>query len=280
LGRLILNIEEGNFANLPTSHLKLSILIGMDSFDYMVVDELARIVLFRSYLLNEPISAASQAEFDALMATDAVLSQPFQEQTITTCAAYYTLVPKKLFQPQVVNSYLEQVTARFDHYGVCPDAWSMDEAVNIFGLHHFLEKWTNHHFPKARHTHIISQLVRLGNRHKGAAPNRLYLYLSGHRLAMGLWLDNRLHFSNIFTVYERSQLIYYLGLVFEQFSIEQAQTRVYYLGAFHPDHPLYPTIDRYLAQPVLLGPPQPVQISGALTSMPANLLTLPAVASL
>jgi hypothetical protein len=97
---------------------------------------------------------------------------------------------------------------------------------------------------------------------------------------MGLWLDNRLHFSNIFTVYERSQLIYYLGLIFEQFPIEQAQTSVYYLGALHPDHSLYPTIDRYLAQPVLLGPPQPVQICDALTSIPANLLTLPAVATL
>lgn len=280
MGGLKINIAEGNLTDLPTSTLKLSILIGMDSFDYMVVDESNRILVFKSYALGQAISAHSYSEFEYFFRTDPLLNRNYQEQTITSCSAYYTLVPKKLFQAKSTDSYLQQVTDLSERYLIQSDTWSSDQMVNVFGLHHFLAEWTAERFPKAIHTHSMSQLVKLGDRHHSAAENRLYLYLSGHRLMMLLWRDGHLHYSNIFTVYEEAQLIYYIGLLFNQFPIKQTNTVVYYLGGLHPDHHFYKPLNLYLDQPVLLGPPQPIRLSSELARVPANLLTLPAVAAL
>jgi hypothetical protein len=280
LGGLKINIAEGNLTDLPTSTSKLSILIGMDSFDYMVVDESNRILVFKSYALGQPISAQSYSEFECFFRMDPLLNRSYQEQIITSCAAYYTLVPKKLFRAKATESYLHQVTDLSERYLIQSDTRSSDQMVNVFGLHHFLAEWISERFPEAIHTHSMSQLVKLGDRHHSAAENRLYLYLSGHRLMLLLWRHDHLHYSNIFTVYEEAQLIYYIGLLFNQFPIKQTNTMVYYLGGLHPDHHFYKPLNLYLDQPVLLGPPQPIRLSSELARVPANLLTLPAVAAL
>lgn len=280
MGGIKINIAEGSLTDLSASTLKLSILIGMDSFDYMVVDESSRILVFRSYSLAQAISSHSYSEFEHFFRSDPLLNRNYGEQVITSCASYYTLVPQKLYKPSAADTYLQQVTDLSGRYVIRTDAWSSDKMVNVFGLHHFLAEWSAERFPDARHTHSISQLVRLGNRHHGAAANRLYLYLSGHRLMLLLWKDDRLQYSNIFTLYEQAQLIYYIGLLFNQFAIQQANTAVYYLGGFHPDHHFYKVLNQYLNQPVLLGPPRPLHLSSELTKVPANLLTLPAVATL
>lgn len=280
MGGLKINIAEGNLTDLPTSKSKLSILVGMDSFDYMVVDDSGRILVFRSYSLGQAISSHSYSEFEYFFRTDPLLNRSYQEQIITSCGAYYTLVPKKLYQASANDSYLQQVTDLSERYVIRSDQRSADQLVNVYGLHHFLAEWSQERFPGATHTHSISQLVKLGARHHSAADNRLYLYLSGHRLMMTLWKDDLLHYSNVFTVYEATQLIYYIGLLFNQFPIKQTNTAVYYLGGFHPDHDFYKILVQYLDQPVLLGPPRPLQVSGELSRVPANLLTLPAVAAL
>lgn len=280
MGGLNQHIAEGSIADLPTSKLKLSILIGMDSFNYMVVDDSDRILMYKSLGLSQPVSSHSYSEFEHFFRSDAVLNRTFESSVITTCSSYYTLVPKKLFKKEAADSYLQQVTDLAQRYVIKSDQSSNEEATCVFGLHHFLDEWFEERFPKARITHMIPQLIRLAKRHNSTAQNRLYLYLTGHRLGVVLWKDGQLHYSNIFTVYDEAQLVYYIGLVFNQFNIQQTNTEAYYLGAFHPDHHLYKILDRYLDQPVLLGPPRPFSIYGDVSRVSANLLALPAVATL
>lgn len=252
----------------------------MDSFDYMVVDETRRILVYRSYELEQALSIHSYSEFDQYVQSDAILSRSYKERIITSCAAYFTLVPKKLFQAGSEKAYLQQVSELSDRYLIRHDPESSGQMVNVFALHQFIDQWAKDRFPGATQTHAISQLVKLGERHLVSAKNRLYMFLSGHRLILVLWIDGQLQYSNIFTVYEPSQLIYYLGLLFNQFKIKQSETAVYYLGGLHPDHHFYKVLTQYLNQPVLIGPPPPIQLSNELSKVPANLLTLPAVATL
>lgn len=252
----------------------------MDSFDYMVVDDADRIILFKSYGLSQPVSSHSYSEFEHFFRLDPLLNRTYQDTVITTCSAYYTLVPSKLFNKEATNDYLNQVTDLNSRYVIREDNWGLDDFVSVFALHHFLRDWLENRFPKARVTHMVNQVIRLARRHNSKAENRLYLYLTGHRLAIVLWKDGRLHYSNIFTVYDEAQLVYCIGLVFNQFNIQQTNTEAYYLGAFHPDHHMFKILDLYLDQPVLLGPMRPISTYGEVSRVPANLLTLPSVATL
>jgi hypothetical protein len=281
LGRLKINIEEGKPYDLPAAKQKLSILIGVDSFDYIITDEAHQISVFKSYALRQNISSNSYTEFEDFFRSDRLLNRSYKQCAITTSSPYYTLVPKKLFKPAAAAEYLEQVAALNAKFQATVDAVHLDQQVNVFGLHTFLKDWCQNRFPNAKPAHLISNLLRFAQHDlKSDQANRLYFYKTGDLLAVVLIKSHRLHFSNIFQVQVPEQLIYYLGLLFNQFSVSQLDTFVYTLGNLEAGDEFYEVLDRYLNNIQALALPAPFSLLGKLNEAPLNLMTLSAVALL
>lgn len=279
MGRLKIDIEEGKPLDLPAAKQKLSILIGVDSFDYIITDDNNQICVFKSYGLKQNISSNSYTEFEDFFRGDRLLNRSYQQCCITTCGPYFTLVPKKLFKSAAAPEYLKQVAELNAKYLAYIDASESDALINVFGLHTFLQEWCQNRFPNADHQHLISNLYRFAQQNVGAdEPNRLYFYKTGNQLAILLIKAYRLHFSNIFQVHATEQLIYYLGLIFNQFQVSQLDTLVYCLGDLLVGDKFYEALDRYLNNLQALSLPSSFSLPGKLTTAPLNLVSLPAVA--
>lgn len=279
MGRLNINIEEGKPLDLPAAKQKLSILIGVDSFDYIITDENNQIHVFKSYGLKQSISSNSYTEFEDFFRGDRLLNRTYKQCCITSCGPYFTLVPKKLFKPVSAAEYLEQVAELNTKYLAQIDASESSALVNVFGLHSFLQEWCQNRFPNADHQHLISNLFRFAQQSKiSEDPNRLYFYKTGNQLAILLIKAHRLHFSNIFQVDTAEQLIYYLGLIFNQFNVSQLDTSVYCLGNLLAGDDFYEVLNQYLSNIQSLHLPTSFSLPGKLSTAPLNFVSIPAVA--
>jgi hypothetical protein len=91
---------------LPPTQLKLSILLGVDSFDYIISDTSNQIRVFRSYALDDRDSAEAVKKcFDQ----DELLRRDYFSTRLTLVSAPFTLTPQNLFKPSAERAYLEQV---------------------------------------------------------------------------------------------------------------------------------------------------------------------------
>ena len=279
MGRLKINIEEGKPFDLPAAKQKLSILIGVDSFDYIIMDEHNQINVFKSYDLKQSISSNSYTEFEDFFRSDRLLNRSYQKCSITTCGPFYTLVPRKLFKAEAASEYLLQVSQLNGKYTPQVDTAPSDALVNVFGLHSFLQEWCKNRFPNGAHTHLITALLRYAQQDlQKEQANRLYFYRTGNLMAVVLIKSHRLHFSNIFEVRSGNELAYYLGLIFNQFSVSQLDTYVYCLGDLKLGDEWYAVLDRYLNNLQILTFQTTYSLGQKLRSTPLNLITLPPVA--
>jgi Protein of unknown function (DUF3822) len=236
---------------------RLSILIGMDSFSYIVCDNLLRIQVFRMYSL--PIGADHtpdwQSFFIDVSASDELLTLVYKEVCIGFAQPLFSLVPEAWYRPGDKKAYLEHLTNLLPNAIIGEDSLPSIQAKNVYYIPTPLQNWVQFRRTNPILRHFVSA-ISPAIRGLLVADQNVVAYLFLEQLFVFYFLEGRLVFANSFKFTSAKDVLYYVLLVFDQFKLSQDACPLWLGGIISPETEIYKQLYKYIHNVQLL-PPNP-----------------------
>jgi hypothetical protein len=252
LGKVVKDIVEQTFAKKNTNTYELSILIGMGSFDYVVLDSQQQLLLLKSYTLTHSLSVD---ELTAIIRLDPYLKYQYRKIHIAWAGSKSTLIPERLFKDANKKAFLEQTSPIKEEDLVQHDTLQATGLQNIYAVPSPLKSWLAQHFPGHTLSHLGSTLLEHQRAHavRDEAP-QMYMHLVGGLVYFSAFQDTNLLFYNSFEYQNAKDFIYYLLLAFKQAGLNPNKATVNITGQLVEKSEIYSLLKRYVSQPVFLDP--------------------------
>ena len=246
MGKIVRDLVEDTFVKKNTNIYELSILMGVDSFDFMVVDSRQHLQAIRSYAVGPQI-IAQPSVLKSLVQGDSLLTQPYRTVRAGWISGKSTLVPQRLYNEQKKASYLEQSTEVVSDDLVLSDALSGFGVQNVYAMPRELEGFARESFPGCRLFHISSALLegirKLGTPREGP---QVYAHLRDGLLFLLAFKDKDLLLSNAYPYQSAKDFIYFLLLAYQQLGFKPATDPAYLSGHLLKDSEIYREVFRYI----------------------------------
>lgn len=272
MGKIITNIIEDNFFKKLASTYKLSILLGMDSFAYMVSGPQQEVLLLKAIELDHSLQPEGQGVtqlFNYLTETESHLFYPYGKYTISYSATQSTLIPRRLYNKNEESTYLKQLSdLDTQAMMVRTDELSAIDARNVYAISKALHNKLTQHFPGFRLQHSTTVLNRGIDEWslKDQTP-RLYVNVLGHDLQILVYTNNQLTFANTFQYQSAKDFIYFTLLVLDQLDCSPKHTSVFISGPVLQDSEIYQLLFRYITNLAFLQPPAYLYQNGKTRSL-------------
>ncbi|MCB0547862.1 MAG: DUF3822 family protein [Phaeodactylibacter sp.] len=270
MGKIIKDLIEDTFVKKNTNIYELSILMGVDSFDFMVLDSRQYVQALRSYAVG-PQLMTQPAILNSLVQADSLLTLPYRTVRAGWANGTATLVPQRLYNEQKKNAYLEQVTTIAPDDVVLADSLSDLGLKNIYTIPREMESLARQTFPGCRVFHITSALLQ-GIRKLAASREgpQVYAHLKDSMVYLFAFEDKNLLFSNAFPYQSAKDFIYFLLLPYHQFDFKPGKDPAYLSGALVEDSEIYREAFRYIKNIHFVEPPAFFHLGPRLSGEPRH----------
>jgi hypothetical protein len=265
---MIKDIIEDTLAKKSTSACELSILIGMDSFDYMVLDEQRQVLALRSHALGAGgRSAAARAIFQG----DAMLQQPYRRIGVGVAGPKSALVPERLFDEGEKEAYLRQVVELEAADSVRVDFLTSLSLCQVYALPRGLEDFVRQAFPTAQLAHQSTALLQAYLAAAPEAGHTVIAHLRGNWMYLAVFDGGQLVFANSFGFKAAKDFIYYLLLVYQQLDLNPEEQPLFFSGQLLENSEIYKEAYRYIRHLRFWGAPTGIQFGPRLGQEPPHL---------
>jgi len=263
-------IVEDTFAKSQANDLELSILAGVDSFTYMVVDKKRHIQVLKEYALEEGASLPRrQRAMQKIVKDDALLRLSFSKTQVGVIGLQATILPERLYNPAKNKTYLEQLTNL-----------SVNAEIIAEDLHHLSAKLVyaldpktqviSKHFKTARKVHLYTAFLDALRPHaatqKGA---HLFCHVRSRKIYLFLFDGTLLQYANHFTYQSARDFLYYVLLVFKSYNLDPKDVPLYLSGQLVKDSEVYRLLFRYLQRIDFLKVPSTFSLGPKLSLQPS-----------
>ncbi len=259
MGTLRFKIVEENLSKKFSSTKELSILIGMDSFAYIINDENLYVQILKEYTFKplQPNQDWSKT-IGPIIEEDAHLKASFNHIWVGVDHQVATLVPNRLFHPDQKLAYLENLTELQDQDELVKDDLNHLSAKLIYPFNKTLQATFHKYFPGYRSYHLVTTLIRALRVHTAQQNGyHLFVLFRSNSLRVVLYDKNDLLFINHFSYQSATDAVYYLLMVIDQFSLSTMELPVYVAGHLLKDSEIFRLMARYLKSiRFLTAPPQ------------------------
>jgi hypothetical protein len=241
-------ITDELFSQKKAHQYKLSILIGVDSFLYMVFDKDKYVLLLKDHAFDYPPSSTRLPGTNILqyVEQDRLLKLPYAEVKIAYLSSRQTFVPNRLYHPDQKRIYLDHIANIPTTEVVRSDDLSLLRAQNIYTVDRAVLNLMQQLFVRAKHYHLSSALY-LGYRQCCATvPNNLFLNVRDHQVQFFLFENQKLIFSNQFSISSSEDLVYYTLLVYQQHHLTPAQQPLNVSGDFEEGGTHHKALSQYI----------------------------------
>lgn len=240
-------IVEDTFAKSEAKNLELSILAGVDSFTYMVVDKKRHIQVLKEYALEEGASLPRRERaVQKIVKDDSLLRLPYGNSQMGLIGLQATILPERLYNPAKKKTYLEQLTNL-----------SVNAEIITEDLHHLSAKLVyaldaktqliSRHFQLARKVHLYNAFLNALRPHaatqKGA---HLFCHVRSRKIYLFLFDGTLLQYANHFTYQSARDFLYYVLLIFKSYNLDPKDVPLYLSGQLVKDSEVYRLLFRYL----------------------------------
>ena len=243
---------EASFDSNKTDTYKLSILAGMDSFAFMVVDAQGGVQLAKKISLDNPSGDAIVFGrlFNGLLAAHPWLTLPYDRVRFAWFSSLFTLVPQRLYVEAAKGEYFRHLTRAVGSGDVFLDhQLSRLSATGVFALDKGLQFLVALHFPQAQvfpfsavYLDALLSLPVTTNR------PRLFVYLTRKHLLLTVLDGSQLRLHNYFSLSGENDLLYYCLLVIKQFGMNPDTDPVYVSGDVNGDHAGFRLLSAYVSR--------------------------------
>lgn len=265
------DIKEKDSVLRDTAHNKLSILIGMDSFSYVVYDPGKGLFWYRSFSLTGDGTVPAIASLEKLLRGEVAFQKQYALTSVIYHMPHFTVIPDRLYRPEDQHAYLQHLTPLTGDDLLETDDLPSARAHLVYRLPATYQQLVQEFLPHTRSTHLGSLFVNhLNNLHFSGSGDQIYLYLSGHLLYALYFREGQFVFHNTFTFRSSKDCLYYVLLLFNQFNLDQEQTTVHLCGQLLPDSEIYRLLQRYLGKLETLELPMQLTLADPLREYPEH----------
>ncbi len=243
------DIVSTDFDRNKSDQYELSILLGVDSFSYVVVDPAPQILLaFKSIALNTGELTDWVPTFYRAIQADELLRTAAPK---TACLGIHTervcLVPQRLFVKGEESNYLARLTEISLDDQCRSEAMGNADIQLVYAIgEERLDAMTRRLAPR-KIQHLGTTLLRqwllqsIDCQHKA-----VYLHLRDQLLTLGAFNGEQLLFYNVFKFHTAADIVYFVHLVFQQCGWSSARTPLYLCGELTNESEVYLQLYRFV----------------------------------
>ena len=158
MGKIDLEILESDFNQKYTSTYDLSILIGMDRFSFLLIDEQNRLLGLRNYSLQVD-NLNLKEHLQDIYINDDLLKMPFRKVFLAIENKRHTLIPKRLYRKQDGAVYLDKLFGEVSNQEVFADEVAGIDALSVYQIQQEVEQLLHGYFSEAKQVHLGTAIL-------------------------------------------------------------------------------------------------------------------------
>jgi len=265
LGKIDLEIFEDTFHKKNSINYELSILVGVDSLCYALLDSSRSLLGLRRYAYSEAPASFRDLTIPVveIMKNDPLLQKPYARVSLAFFHPFAALVPNRLYREDEKRTYLAKIASLEPHDTICTDELPFADAMAVYPVSQALLRRLKMLFPQSESRHLAVCLAKMLSPLAGQDPPRRIFANIRHNRAQLLAFDQEdLLFFNTFSFVESSDLVYYCMLVYEQLGWKPEEASLIVSGMLVEDSLIYRTLARYFPLLQFLRLPAPMRRFG------------------
>ena len=250
MGQINLEIRDKNIGSYLTTNKQLSILLGMDSFVYMIVSQ-GRVVVLKNYTLNTYDKKYPHLYLDDLqdiLLTDVDLKPSFQKIFVGLVHPLAVIVPDGLYDERERSVFLHHLTNQFDDLAIFTAELPIVKAKVVYTLDHQIVRVLDHLLPTAHVTHIWSAIINHLLEKHCANQDGHHLFVNFHMRSIEIFAFDQkwLIFANSFSFEQAEDVLYSIMLIIQELKLEAKAVPVFLAGEIIADSAIYRLLYRFL----------------------------------
>ena len=248
MGKTVINIIEDTFSRKFSTAKELSILLGVDSFTYIITDTDKKVQVLKSFALDTKgnISLVVKA-LKNIFSEEKALKSPFNSICLGIENGYTVLIPASFYTETQRNSYLQQLMAIDEKIAVFTNDLPAQEVKNVFGVPTALLDFFEAYLPGFHILHFSTLFIKAVEPFALTQSNtQVYLYIRPNDIRIVIFDKGRLLYTNHFICQTEKDVLYYVMLALEQQGLDNKTTPVFIMGQLLEVSELYHLLYRYI----------------------------------
>lgn len=237
MGVIRYDITEDNFAENKLPLCELSILAGVDSSSYLIVDDENQMNALRAVVHDKD---------DEWWKEDDRLKHSYRKTRLAWLSERFTIIPARLYDGDKRRKYLSSLTSLKDSDAVLADAIPELDVFLVYALDgDKLSDWRRA-FIGCRFYHLLTPILhQLALHNKQQLAPVVYAYFRDSLLVVVAIENGQLRFCNAFTCKAANDFLYFLLLAYEQCKWSPASVHLQLIGELTEDAAIYKLFYRY-----------------------------------
>ena len=248
MGKIVEEIIEDKFSLKSAKQYELSILIGVDSLSYAVVDSQQELLVLKKYLLDAPAEPTIPA-FQHFFLNDPLLGASYLNTKIGVVHPVFSLVPERLFNREEQAAYLDQLSPIQTGDDLRNAPLESIESQLVYTIPEAWSQWLKTSFPNAKVFHqqagLIEACANIASTRKGF---QLFVNVRQGVVQVLLFEKNWLQFSNQFSYQTSTDFVYYVLMVVKQYQVPISSLITFISGTLIEGSEIYNLLYRYLPE--------------------------------
>ncbi len=221
----------------------------MDRFFYLVKTE-KQVLALRTHLFAAHNYLQLQVAFQHIFQNDRLLRLPYRQVHIALLSPITTLIPADLYDAARTRFYLEHNAMLDEEDMVLEDKLQHAETHQVYAFNRIIFETVRSQFPMAEYRHALSNLI--GAYRQLNKGKTIYANLIGTYIQIVVFDANKLLFANTFTQHSDKDVMYFIGLVFNQLELDWKKNRLVLSGEITPESSSYFMLKKYIKHIELL----------------------------
>jgi len=243
---IVKEIVESSLLNENAAFYELSILLGMDSLVFAVVDS-RDVLLALKHWEFESKSIDPIQNFKSAFLNEPLLGLKFKQVNIGYSTNVYTLIPEKLYHEKEDKHYLKNIAEVPINEGTFTDYIPSEKICCVFSMPNYIREFFIEKYDNITFYHSTTPLLNSFLKTK-VDPNGYSLLLNFKKGLVDVILLDRsnLKIMNSFQISSGKDVVYFTLLIFQQFGLDQNQQKVWISGGVESDSDYFKLLKNYI----------------------------------
>ncbi len=241
MGAINQNQRNPTLEQAQEKSIKLSVLLGRDSFFYALFDERGNSSGYRKFIRSDKKSIYSNWVLDKFN-EDQVLKvlQPLVVR-VGICSNQYTLMPVPFFEEQHKLHYIQRNTPFNPPSNCWVDSLTTRQFIKvIYSVPNQILKIINYLGAEATVKHQLTTLISLFyQKYAAHRPHCALIHVRNNAQIILVFREGKLIFSNSYTFRLEDDFYYYLSMVLSRFEINPKSIELFLSGEIFFNTPKY-----------------------------------------
>jgi hypothetical protein len=249
---------------------RLRVIVGADGFSWLATGSDGHVAALQSWQFKPGSKQLAEVESEvrSIFGQQTILGLPFGEVTYAFANPNVTLVPRRLFRPEDMASYLKLLIQPDDYQYGFDEIQELD-CFAVYAVETNLLRMGTQYFPQGDRIHLATSLIRAFRNLNARSGYEVTVNLRNQVAEVLVFDRHILLFYNTFQFEQPNDLLYAILLAYDQFRLNPVETPLVLAGNLLEDSAIYRLFYRYFRHIRF------ATISGS-SELPAQMAVLPA----